>query len=459
MLLPVGGDTTTPDVDIEASVASKSELGIRWLFPPEGRQTRLEPGATVFGRESDSTVALPGSSISRRHAEIRWFGGRAPMLRDLESRNGVFLNGRRVTQAPLKVRDVLRFGQWVGVLAALTAEEAARSTWTLEEMTRGYWAGPLLRARLDSARLIAKSDLSVVIQGETGAGKEGAARAIHEWSGRSGPFLGLNCATLPEALAEGQLFGYRKGAFTGADRASPGLLRAADGGTLLLDEIADLSLAVQAKLLRAIEAREVIPLGETRPVPIDVRLVVATHVPLRQAVAQERFRGDLFARLKGFILEVPALRERVEEVPGLFLELLAQRRPDAEGRPTIDAGFAEALCLYEWPFNMRDLTSLLVRLLTLHPQVRAFDRNMLADMLEPSSPHAEVPGPDDGDRPRPASADETARPDPTSQEFLASLHRNNGNVRKTALDLGISRGRAYRMLEKLDSVNLATLRR
>jgi DNA-binding NtrC family response regulator len=447
MLLSVSGETTTPDVDIEISAESRGGLGIRWVFPPEGRLTRLQPGTTVFGRESDSNVTLAGSSISRRHAEIRWFGGGVPMLRDLDSRNGVFLNGRRVSQAPLKPRDVLRFGQWVGVLAALTAEQAAESTWTLEEVTRGYWAGPLLRARLGSARLIAKTELSVVIQGETGAGKEGAARAIHEWSGRRGPFLGFNCATLPEAMAEGELFGYRKGAFTGADRASPGFLRAAEGGTLFLDEIADLSLAVQAKLLRAIEAREVIPLGETRPVPIDVRLLAATHVPLREAVANERFRSDLFARLKGFILEIPPLRERVEEVPRLFLELLADRRPDAEARPGMDAGFVEALCLHGWPFNMRDLSSLVVRLLALHPEARAFDRTMLADMLDPD--------PERADAPRAPSANE----DPAPEDFLASLRRNNGNVRKTAADLGISRGRAYRMIEKLDAVNLASLRR
>jgi transcriptional regulator of acetoin/glycerol metabolism len=456
MLLPVASDTTIPDVDVVARPGGKSALGIRWVFPPEGRVTRLAPGTTVFGREPESGVSLPGSSISRRHAEIRWFGEGTPMLRDLESRNGAFVNGRRVNQAPLRTRDVLRFGEWVGVLVTLD-DDAAGERWGLEQVMDGYWAGPSLRARLAAARLIAPTELSVLIQGETGAGKEGAARAIHLWSGRTGPFLALNCATLPETLAEGELFGYRKGAFSGADRSSQGFLRAAAGGTLFLDEVGDLSLGVQAKLLRAIEAREVIPLGETRAVPTDVRLLAATHVPLREAVAKDRFRSDLYARLKGFVLEIPPLRERVEEVPLLFPQLLGQRRGEGECRPGIDAGFAEALCLHSWPYNMRDLTSLVIRLLALHPQATTFDRSMLAEMLEPEPVRADPARPE-VDVEVGSAAGDPARADPSPEEFLVALRRNGGNVRKTAADLGISRGRAYRLIEKLDAVDLASLR-
>lgn len=456
MLRSVAIDTTIPDVDIVARSAAKSTLGIRWVFPPEGRLTRLPSGTTVFGREPESGVSLPGTSISRRHAEIRWFGEGTPMLRDLDSRNGTFVNGRRVSQAPLKARDVLRFGEWVGVLVTLD-DDGGPERWGLEQVTEGYWAGPTLRTRLTAARLIAPTELSILIQGETGAGKEGAARAIHLWSGRNGPFLALNCATLPETLAEGELFGYRKGAFSGADRASQGFLRAAAGGTLFLDEVGDLSPVVQPRLLRAIETREVIPLGETRPVSTDVRLVAATHVPLREAVGQERFRSDLYARLKGFVLEIPPLRERVEDVPLLFLQLLAQRRPAVDGRPSIDAGFAEALCLHSWPFNMRDLTSLVVRLLALHPQATTFDRSMLADMLEPEHPRGD-PGRPEAEIEEQRTGGEPVRAEPTPEEFVVALRRNGGNVRKTAAALGISRGRAYRLIEKLDAVDLASLR-
>ena len=142
--------------------------------------------------------------------------------------------------------------------------------------------------------------MPVIVQGETGTGKEGVAQAAHLWSGRRGPLLALNCAALPEQLAEGELFGYRKGAFTGADRANPGHLRSADGGTLFLDEVAELPLGLQAKLLRALEQHEVIPLGESNPVKIDVHLVAATQAPLSEAVAAGRENytsaGDL-ARL------------------------------------------------------------------------------------------------------------------------------------------------------------------
>jgi transcriptional regulator with AAA-type ATPase domain len=459
ILQVMASDTTVPDVHVEAPAAGGRGLGIRWAFPPEGRLTRLRPGTTLFGRESESGVNLPGSSISRRHAEIRWFDRGVPMLHDLDSRNGVFLNGKRVSQAPLKLRDILRFGEWVGVFVALTAEDEAEGAWCIDEVSKGYWAGPLLRKRLAAARLIAPTDLSVVIQGETGAGKEGAASAIHAWSGRTGPFLGVNCATLPEALAEGELFGYRKGAFTGADRVSPGFLRAAEGGTLFLDEVAELSPSIQAKLLRAIETREVIPLGETRAIPINVRLLAATHVPLREAVRKERFRGDLFARLKGFVLEIPPLRERTEEVPLLFLKLLGQRRPVAESDPRIDAGFAEGLCLHSWPYNLRDLTSLVVRLLALHPNATTFDRTFLADMLETDADHVELVQYGAASAEKSARADGDACSDPGPEAFVASLRRNNGNVRKTAADLGISRGRAYRIIEKMDSLDLAYLRR
>ena len=154
------------------------------------------------------------------------------------------------------------------------------------------------------------SNLSVVIQGETGTGKEGLARAVHQWSGRElpqpGPFVVVNCAELSVELADSALFGHKIGAFTGAVRSSPGLFRAAHEGTLFLDEILELPQAVQSKLLRALEAREVLPVGETTPVKIDVRIIAASQEPLEQAVDEGRFRGDLYIRLNGMTLVVLA---------------------------------------------------------------------------------------------------------------------------------------------------------
>src|SRR5262249_14740392 len=152
------------------------------------------------------------------------------------------------------------------------------------EVAPGLWGGAALEAAMEPLRRAAASDLPVVLEGETGTGKEVVARTLHGWSGRPGQMLAVNCAALPEGLAEAELFGYRRGAFTGADRASPGFFRSAESGTLLLDEVSDLPLPIQAKLLRVLEQREVQPLGEVRPLPVDVRLVVAGQQSLAKAV-------------------------------------------------------------------------------------------------------------------------------------------------------------------------------
>jgi hypothetical protein len=298
-------------------------MAIRWVSPSDdGLLTRLEPGTTTLGRDPRCTAALPSASVSRRHAEIRWEVGGTPLLLDLNSTNGVFVNGQATKNANLGARDVVRLGDWVGIVVALAGNGS--EPWSFRELTPGYWAGPILQAVLAPAKLVAASDLPMIIEGETGSGKEGVARAIHAWSGRRGAFVALNCAALPEALAEAELFGYRKGAFTGAERASAGYLRAAEGGTLFLDEIAELPLPIQAKLLRAVEQRELCPLGESTPVALDVRLLAATQSPLGLAVAQKRFRGDLLARLSGLTVVIPPLRHRSEEIPALFGKIVVR---------------------------------------------------------------------------------------------------------------------------------------
>jgi transcriptional regulator with PAS, ATPase and Fis domain len=415
------------------------------VFPSsDGSITRLEVGTTLFGRDATCAGCLPSASVSRTHAEIRWAPRSVPMLRDLDSTNGVFVNGRRVKQAPLKTRDVLRIGDFIGVLVALPADGS--TAWTFQEVSKGYWAGPALLAALAPARLVAATDLPVIIQGETGAGKEGAAHAIAAWSGRAGPFVAVNCAALPEALAEGELFGYRKGAFSGAERAHAGFLRAAEGGTLLLDEIADLSLPIQAKLLRAVEQREVVPLGESKPVAIDVRFLAATQSPLRKAVDEKRFRGDLLARLDGLTITIPPLRERVEDVPFLFAKIVEQHR-GRTAPPRLDPKLVERLCTHDWPFNVRELALLARRLLALHPDAAVLDHGALA----------ERPAPETGPR-EDAEAEEGASPDPDPAAILAALRAERGNVKQTAAALGISRGRLYRLMEKIGSVDLEGIR-
>jgi transcriptional regulator with PAS, ATPase and Fis domain len=278
----------------------------------------------------------------------------------------------------------------------------------------------------------------VLIEGETGSGKERLARLIHDASGRTGTFLALNCAAVPEAIAEAELFGYRKGAFTGAERASPGHLRAAHGGTLLLDEIADLPASLQTKLLRALEQREVLPLGESTPVKVDVRVVAACQMPLRQAVSEGRFRGDLFARLDGVTVALPPLRERKEEIVFVFSELVKEHSGGAP--PAFEPRLVEALCTYEWPFNVRELDLLVRRLLVLHGTQSMLKRSFLPERMS----EAESP-PEDRDE-RDLAA------------LSAALRRHRGNVARAAQEASISRQRAYRLMEGRADLDLTELR-
>jgi hypothetical protein len=288
-------------------------LAILWVYPElEGRLSLLRPGRTILGRDYDADVRLPGEETSRQHAEIVKEAAFV-VIRDLNSTNGVYVDGKPITTAPLEEGSVVRIGDWVGVVTRTVGPELAAPIF--REILAGYFGGPKTLAAVEPLRTVAATDLPIVIEGETGTGKEGVARAAHEWSQRPGPFVAVNCAALPEALAEGELFGYRKGAFTGADRANAGYFQAAHRGTLFLDEVADLLPAIQPKLLRALEQREVTPLGEARAVPIDVRIVVATQSPLEDAVKEKRFRADLFARLNGLHVRLPPLRARAEEVP------------------------------------------------------------------------------------------------------------------------------------------------
>lgn len=203
------------------------------------------------------------------------------------------------------------------------------------------------------------SDASVMIRGESGTGKELVARAIHSESMRSGgPFIALNCAAIPEPLLESELFGYEKGAFTGADKSKPGHFQMADGGTLFLDEVGDLPMSLQAKLLRVLETRRITPLGGVCGVDVNIRLVSATHRPLEDLINERVFREDLFYRLNVFPIEIPPLRDRREDIRTIAEHFLTQW-----GRPTTDLSDEAASCLaaYDWPGNVRELRNVLER--------------------------------------------------------------------------------------------------
>jgi DNA-binding NtrC family response regulator len=228
---------------------------------------------------------------------------------------------------------------------------------------------PELNTTLRSAQIVARTETTVLITGETGTGKELLARALHDASPRSDkPFVAINCAALPEGLIESELFGYRKGAYTGADRNGPGFVRQAEGGTLFLDEIGDLPAAAQARLLRLLEQGEVQPLGDHQTHRVDVRIVVATHQPLYDLVQKGRFRQDLYFRLAVVPLEIPALKHRQGDIPLLarhFIQDIADNLGITPPKFTRQA--LARLNQHAWPGNVRELRNLCERLCILLP--------------------------------------------------------------------------------------------
>ncbi len=247
---------------------------------------------------------------------------------------------------------------------------------------------PVMEAVLRSAHLIAQTDASVLITGESGTGKELVAHAMHETSPRHHkPFITVNCAALPETLAESLLFGHRKGAFTGADNNHPGLIGAAEGGTLFLDEIGELPLNLQAKLLRFLESGEVLPLGESRPQRLNVRVFAATHRDLYAMSQQGQFRSDLFYRLNIIPVELPPLRERREDIALLakhFLNCFASQHK----LPLAHLDKEASTCLYRhtWAGNIRELRNLCERLSILLAGREIGLSNLPADIRQPAAP-------------------------------------------------------------------------
>src|SRR2546425_3951363 len=259
------------------------------------------------------------------------------------------------------------FGRWAARDGAVEPAGSARDR-SPEPLLPGFLAASAAMTRvMEQIQRLSGNDLTVLITGESGTGKELVARAIHVGSHRSaGMFLPYNCTTTGRELADSQLFGHRRGSFTGAVSDQPGLVRSAAGGTLFLDEIGDLALDVQPKLLRFLEQQEILPIGESRPQRVDVRVLAATNADLEQRVAEGKFREDLYYRLSVIRIHVPPLRDRREEIPHLatyFLREASERlgKPDIQLRSEVLDGFAQ----YWWPGNVRQLRNEVQRAVAL----------------------------------------------------------------------------------------------
>ncbi|MCB9564781.1 MAG: sigma-54-dependent Fis family transcriptional regulator [Kofleriaceae bacterium] len=278
-------------------------------------------GALILGRDADCDVALPHEKISRRHARLVVDDG--VTIEDLGSTNGIRVGGARLERgvpAPMPLGESVRLGPFTAIVLASPAgtvvsnDGLPRAALVVRDPTLDG-AGELLER-------VARNSVHVLIQGETGTGKEVLARTLHQLSGRPGELVAINCAALTGDLLESELFGHERGAFTGATRTKPGLLEIAGRGTALLDEIGDLPLELQGKLLRALESRQVYRVGGVQPIDLHLRVLAATHKRLPEAVADGRFRQDLFFRLNGITLELPPLRERRGQIVPLVTRFL-----------------------------------------------------------------------------------------------------------------------------------------
>jgi DNA-binding NtrC family response regulator len=379
----------------------------------------------VFDEPFDDPAMAP------RHAEVRLQGANA-VVHDLGSMVGTRVNGTAVREShPLVEGDVLRLGDTMLVYTSTDRAPAAREERVAAD-PQLTGATPSIEAVRRSVEAVAPHRRTVLITGETGTGKEIVARLLHRRSGRTGPFVAVNCGGFTEGLLASELFGHVRGAFTGAILEQEGLFRAARGGTLLLDEAGDIPLALQPVLLRVLESWQVRPVGAPRDVPVDVRVVAASNRELVTLVQQGHFRADLYARLAQWIIRLPTLRDRREDIPALSRALLAQM--DAAGR-SLTPDLEEALLVHPWPLNVRGLSNVLGiasiatpagQPLGLGPEVRAAlqDNHVERPALPPNAPPVEL--------------------DRACLEGL--LRQFGGRVADVARYVGVSRPKLYRLL-------------
>ena len=361
------------DLTETADVPTRREAGLQLrvmtsrgpLFLPLASR-----GGVVIGRSMEVDLRIDDRSISRRHAIVHIDDG--VYVEDLESANGTRVRGAAVTpgsRVAVRAGDVIEFGT---VLCALVGEVPVATSPKQEsgDIVVEDAAMKRLHALVDR---VADGVIHVLLLGETGVGKEVFAERLHKRSPRRDrAFVKINCAALTETLIEAELFGYEKGAFSGAVAAKAGLLETAEGGTIFLDEVGELSLTLQAKLLRVLEDREVRRVGGVKAKPVDVRVVAATNRDLEAEVAAGRYRSDLYFRLNGFSITIPPLRERVTEIVPLAVWFARSSAKQANRpQPTLSPEAIKVLESWRWPGNIRELRNVMARavLLSTHGNI------------------------------------------------------------------------------------------
>jgi DNA-binding NtrC family response regulator len=420
-----------------------------------GRGTQREAvRETTFG-VSRLIVRVPAISMSSLHTRLRltlegW------TLEDANSKNGSFVNGTRVQRCTIEDGDLLELGRTLFTIrfavptpagALMDVDSSAMSVQDPGLAT----LLPALASEFETLARISRSRVPILLLGDTGTGKELLARAVHRLSEREGDFIAVNCGSLTPNLVESQLFGHTKGAFSGALRDEPGFIRSADLGSLLLDEVADLSKAAQAALLRVIQECEVVPVGGARPIKIDVRVVAATHHRMEEMVARGEFRRDLWARLNGFKYQLRSLRQRREDTGVIAGRVLERAGVAPNLRITPDAG--RALVRHDWPLNIRELEQCLLRAVAL-----AESGTIRSEDLPPAIV------PDDSDtrsrierhapvRPSRKTTERVALPLSErdlvlKRDLLRSLEEHDGNVTAVARAMGKARMQVQRWMKR-----------
>ena len=415
-----------------------AQFRLRVLQGPDvGLSFETRGERTVIGSHDAADLRLTDPTVSRFHCEIVVGAGGA-VIKDLESRNGTVVNGVSVLAAHLPAGCVLTLGR------TQLHFEAGDSVVRLPVSSRERFGAMVGRARATATLFAtleraAASDATVLLQGETGTGKDAAAGSIHqEGARRDGPFVVVDCGSIPPNLIESELFGHRRGAFTGAVTDRAGALESASGGTLFLDEIGELPLELQPKLLRALERREVRQVGGTDYIPVDVRIIAATNRDLRAEVNAGRFRADLFYRLAVLDITIPPLRERTEDLPLLIEHVLSMLgiADDPRAAPLRAPEFSARLVAHPWPGNIRELRNYVERCVAFEaelPLLPAASDDPLS-LLDPHQPLRVV-------------RDRWGRlMERTYLERLLELHGNN--VAAAARAAGVDRVHLHRLLAR-----------
>ena len=477
---PAGSSKSTSAMSAYGNAASPDRQGTRaglvLLYAPGFAMFQpaylLHERDLIIGRDPSSGICIPEAAVSRQHARVHYKDGHWNIT-DLGGRNGTIVDGEFVQELALENLHEIRVGDAIFKFVTAGAESYAR--YGIDGTIRGGAPGedldPVARRgaivggyqvdRLAAAlRRVSRTELSIILLGESGTGKEVFARQLHEWSLRRGAFQAVNCAAIPANLLESELFGYKRGAFSGADRDKMGIVRAADGGTLFLDEIGDMPPEAQAKLLRVIQSKEVVPVGATTPERVDVRIVCATHRDLHRLQAAGTFRGDLYARLNEYNMLLPPLRERKEDIFALCRALL-----ERHGRPQLGMTFPfmTGLLHYDYPFNVRELEAFMKRGCALCDGTELDAQHLpdeIKDLMKQYAVRKAAPagyvgsgsgivGPG-GPGVAPYVAPPSAAPAhvPTEPELRASLTQHRGNVAAVGREFGKERMQVHRWMKK-----------